>query len=106
LCALGGFWGKHNIPFYTALLPPPLSSEFKNLKIFHSFSFLRAGELLKKMKENFADFESQLQTGAEAGAYKSSKIFLEKGSSAVVNVLQFAKLTFFWYNDSHARFNL
>jgi len=35
--------------------------------------------------ENFSVFESQPQAGAEAGAYKSSNIFLEKSSSFVVN---------------------
>jgi hypothetical protein len=38
--------------------------------------------------ENFSVFEGQLKTGAEAGAYKKSKVFLEKSSSAVVNVCQ------------------
>jgi len=33
-------------------------------------------------------FESQLKTGAEAGAYKESTVFLEKGSSAVVYLCQ------------------
>jgi hypothetical protein len=78
LCALGGFWGKHNIPFYTALLPPPLSSEFKNLKIFHSFSFLRAGELLKKMKENFADFEASCKLARKQAHTKVQRFFWKK----------------------------
>jgi hypothetical protein len=38
------------------LLPRQFATGFKNLKIFHSFSFSRAGGFLKKMKGKFCGF--------------------------------------------------
>jgi len=78
------------------LLPPSLSAKSKIRKIFLSF-FSKSPPARKKEKEwkIFRNFESQFKTGAEAGAYKSSKIFLKKGSSAVVNVLRIPTFSVF-----------
>jgi hypothetical protein len=48
-----------NFPIFLSLLycfRLRFPAEFKNLKIFHSFSFLRAGGILKKMKGKFCGF--------------------------------------------------
>jgi len=96
VCAREG-QGKHSLPISTELLPPPLPAEFKTEKF--SNSFLKGGReiFFEKLKENFADFESQFPTGAEAAhTKKESQIFLEKGSSFVVNSHDFQTFRFFW----------
>jgi len=48
LCALGGFWGKHNFHIYAALLPPPLPSGVQKPQNFPLFFFFAGGRDFEK----------------------------------------------------------
>ena len=82
-------WVKHNLPIYTATvpLPPSLSSEVQNRKIFLSIFQKSRPPAKKKESGKFFGFWDQPQAGAEAERKIKSKVFLEKSSSFVVNVL-------------------
>jgi hypothetical protein len=49
---------KHNLPIYTAPLPPPISSELKIRKIFLSFFQKSRPPQKRKRVENFSVFET------------------------------------------------
>jgi hypothetical protein len=70
-----------------APLPPSLSAKFKIRKIFpHFFQNPARPFFPKRNWKIFRFLKAPTCRGAEAGAYKKSAAFLEKGLSAVVNL--------------------